>query len=189
MVSLEILLLGLTLAVDACVVAFSYGLCEKWHIQNGLKIALVTAFFQTLMPILGWAMLWLANESFSHFADTFDHWITFIVFVVLGLKIIKDSNSDDEEKAQKSLSFLVLLIIGIATSIDALAAGVLIFSQNDPLMSSASWIGIVTFICVLIAYVLSKTFATFPTRILEVSAGCILILLGFKVLLEHTSYI
>lgn len=189
MVSLEILLLGLTLAVDASIVAFSYGLCEKWRIQNGLKIALVTALFQTLMPILGWAGLWLANESFSHFADTFDHWITFIVFLALGLKIIKDSSSNDEEKTRKSLSLLVLLIIGIATSIDALAAGVLIFSQNIPLISSASWIGIVTFICVLIAYILSKTFATFPTRILEISAGCILILLGFKVLLEHTLYI
>lgn len=188
MVSLEILLLGLTLAVDACVVAFSYGLYEKWRIQNGLKIAFVTAFFQTLMPILGWAGLWLANESFSHFADTFDHWITFAIFLALGLKIIKDSSSNDEGQTQKNLSLWILFIIGIATSIDALAAGVLIFSQNIPLISSASWIGIVTFICVLIAYTLSKTFATFPTRILEISAGCILILLGFKVLLEHTLY-
>ena len=79
-----------------------------------------------------------------------------------------------------------MLLIGIATSIDALAAGVLIFSQNEPLLSSASWIGVITFACVILAYTLSRTLTKIPTRILEVGAGCILIALGFKVLAEHT---
>lgn len=186
MLHLEIFLLGITLAVDASVVAFSYGLCEKWRIGNGIKIALVSSVFQLFMPILGWTLLWFANTKFSHFADTFDHWITFLVFLVLGLKIIKDSSSNEEEQTQKSLSFWVLLLIGIATSIDALAAGVLIFSQNEPLLSSASWIGVITFACVILAYMLSRTLTKIPTRILEVGAGCILIALGFKVLAEHT---
>ena len=186
MPSLEILLLGITLAVDASVVAFSYGLCQKWHIGNGVQIALVTSFFQALMPLLGWFLIWFASENLAQFADTFDHWITFLVFLALGFKIIKDSNSSEEEQTQKSLSFLVLLLIGIATSIDALAAGVLIFSQNEPVLSSASWIGIMTFICVVFAYLFSKTLAKIPTQFLEIGAGCILIALGFKVLIEHT---
>ena len=185
MPSLEILLLGITLAVDASVVAFSYGLCQKWHIGNGVQIALVTSFFQALMPLLGWFLIWFASENLAQFADTFDHWITFLVFLALGFKIIKDSNSNEEEQTQKSLSFLVLLLIGIATSIDALAAGVLIFSQNEPVLSSASWIGIMTFICV-VSYLFSKTLAKIPTQFLEIGAGCILIALGFKVLIEHT---
>lgn len=183
---LEILLLGITLAVDASVVAFSYGLCQKWRIGNGIQIALVTSFFQALMPLLGWILIWFASESLAQFTDTFDHWITFLIFLVLGLKIIKDSSSNEEEQTQKSLSLWVLLLIGIATSIDALAAGVLIFSQNEPLLSSASWIGVMTFVCVILAYMLSKTLTKIPTRILEVGAGCILIVLGFKVLAEHT---
>lgn len=183
---LEILLLGITLAVDASIVAFSYGLSQKWRISNGIQIALVTSFFQALMPLFGWIAMWFAKESLAQFADTFDHWITFLVFLALGFKIIKDSNSSEEEQTQKSLSFLVLLLIGIATSIDALAAGVLIFSQNEPVLSSASWIGVMTFICVILAYLLSKTLTRIPTHFLEIGAGCILIALGFKVLIEHT---
>lgn len=182
---LEILLLGITLAIDASIVAFSYGLYEKWRLQNGLKIALVTSFFQGLMPILGWIMIKFASDSLSQIADSFDHWITFIVFLALGLKIIKDSYTNEEE-SPKALSLWVLLLIGIATSIDALAAGVLIFSQNAPLFVSAFLIGVITFVCVVFAYFLSKTLTKIPTRKLEISAGCILIALGFKVLIEHT---
>ncbi|WP_297811019.1 manganese efflux pump [uncultured Helicobacter sp.] len=183
---LEIILLGIILAVDASIVAFSYGLYEKWHIQNGLKIALVTAFFQALMPIFGWIMIKFASDRLSQIADSFDHWITFLVFLVLGLKIIKDSYTNEEEESPKVLSLRILLLIGIATSIDALAAGMLIFSQNAPLFLSASLIGGITFLCVILAYSLSKTLTKIPTRILEISAGCILIALGLKVLIEHT---
>ncbi|MDE7173904.1 MAG: manganese efflux pump MntP family protein, partial [Helicobacter sp.] len=132
---LEIIILGVSLAIDACIVAFSYGLCSKpWKINNGLRIAITTSFFQWLMPIIGWYMLWIANEGFSDYASIVDHWITFAIFLVLGLKIIKDAHSEeDEEQTPKTLSLGVLLLIGIATSIDALAAGVMIFSQNTPL--------------------------------------------------------
>ena len=182
MVYLEILLLGITLAVDASIVAFSYGLYEKWGIQNGLKIYVFVLSYCYL-----WVIIKFANDSFSQIADSFDHWITFLVFLVLGLKIIKDSyTTKEEQELHKILSLWVLLLIGIATSIDALAAGMLIFSQNAPLFKSASLIGGITFLCVILAYSLSKTLTKIPTRILEISAGCILIALGFKVLAEHT---
>ncbi len=185
---IEIVILGITLAVDASIVAFSYGLYLKpWRFSNGLKIALITAFFQFFMPLFGWLAIWFANESFSHYAGAIDHWVTFVVFLFLGLKIIKDSNSkDDEQTPPKELSLWVLLVIGIATSIDALAAGVLIFSQNTPLGISALLIGIITFLCVLVAFIASKTLHKIPSRPLEITAGCILILIGLKVLLEHT---
>ncbi|TLD86528.1 manganese efflux pump MntP family protein [Helicobacter sp. MIT 05-5294] len=187
---LEILLLGITLAVDACIIAFSYGLALKpWRLYHGLQIALVTAFFQFLMPLVGWLVIWFINDSFSDYVSMIDHWITFIVFLLLGIKIIKDSNSNEEKQTTpKDLSLWILLVIGIATSIDALAAGVMIFSQNTPLLPSALLIGIITFVCVFVAYLLSKTFHKFPSRPLEILAGCILILLGFKVLLEHIGF-
>ncbi|MDE7255686.1 MAG: manganese efflux pump MntP family protein [Helicobacter sp.] len=185
---LEIIILGVSLAIDACIVAFSYGLCSKpWKINNGLRIAITTSFFQWLMPIIGWYMLWIANEGFSDYASIVDHWITFAIFLVLGLKIIKDAHSEeDEDQTPKTLSLGVLLLIGIATSIDALAAGVMIFSQNTPLYMSASLIGAITFVCVIIAYVASKTLSQIPTKMLETGAGIVLIGLGIKVLVEHT---
>lgn len=186
---LEIIILGISLAVDACIVAFSYGLCSKtWRINNGLRIAITTSFFQWLMPIIGWYMLWVANEGFSDYASIVDHWITFAIFLVLGLKIIKDAHSEDgdAEQTPKTLSLAVLLLIGIATSIDALAAGVMIFSQNTPLYMSASLIGAITFVCVIIAYLASKTLSQIPTKMLETGAGLVLIGLGIKVLIEHT---
>ncbi|MDE7217285.1 MAG: manganese efflux pump MntP family protein [Helicobacter sp.] len=185
---LEIIILGISLAIDACIVAFSYGLCSKpWKINNGLRIAITTSFFQWLMPIIGWYMLWIANEGFSDYASIVDHWITFAIFLVLGLKIIKDAHSEeDEDQTPKTLSLGVLLLIGIATSIDALAAGVMIFSQNTPLYMSASLIGAITFVCVIIAYVASKTLSQIPTKMLETGAGIVLIGLGIKVLVEHT---
>ena len=106
---------------------------------------------------------------------------------MLGLKIIKDAHSEeDEEQTPKTLSLGVLLLIGIATSIDALAAGVMIFSQNTPLYMSASLIGAITFVCVIIAYLASKTLSQIPTKMLETGAGLVLIALGIKVLVEHT---
>ena len=185
---LEIIVLGVSLAIDACIVAFSYGLCSKpWKIHNGLRIAITTSFFQWLMPIIGWYMLWIANEGFSDYASIVDHWITCAIFLVLGLKIIKDAHSEeDEEQTPKTLSLGVLLLIGIATSIDALAAGVMIFSQNTPLYMSASLIGAITFVCVIIAYLASKTLSQIPTKMLETGAGIVLIALGIKVLVEHT---
>lgn len=187
--TLEIMILGVSLAIDACIVAFSYGLCTKpWRLNNGLKIALTASFFQYTMPILGWYMLWIANEGFSDYASIVDHWITFAIFLVLGLKIIKDAHTEDDdgEQAPKTLSLWVLLMIGIATSIDALAAGVMIFSQNTSLYLSASLIGAITFVCVIIAYLASRTLSQIPTQMLETGAGIVLIALGVKVLIEHT---
>ncbi len=187
--TLEIIVLGISLAIDACIVAFSYGLCIKpWRLNNGFKIAMTASFFQYIMPVLGWYMIWVANEGFSDYASLIDHWITFAIFFVLGLKIIKDAHTedDDEKQAPKTLSLWVLLMIGIATSIDALAAGVMIFSQNTPLYLSASLIGAITFICVMVAYQLSRTLRQIPTQILETGAGIVLIALGIKVLIEHT---
>ncbi len=149
---------------------------------------MTASFFQYIMPVLGWYMIWVANEGFSDYASLIDHWITFAIFFVLGLKIIKDAHTedDDEKQAPKTLSLWVLLMIGIATSIDALAAGVMIFSQNTPLYLSASLIGAITFICVMVAYQLSRTLRQIPTQILETGAGIVLIALGIKVLIEHT---
>lgn len=185
---LEIALLGGTLALDACVVAFSYGLCVKpWRLVHGLKIAFITSLFQYIMPVLGWYVMWLAKGGFTDYASLIDHWITFIIFAFLGSKIIKDAilHNKDEQQNFTPLSLWLLFMIGIATSIDALAAGVMIFSQHNLLWQSAFLIAAITFISVFMAYISSRFLKTLPTRYLEIAAGVVLIALGLKVLFEH----
>ncbi len=184
---IETIILGVSLALDACIVAFSYGLYLKTSkILYGVKLATITSLFQYLMPIIGWYIMSWVNSGLSvYYAGIIDHWIAFIVFLLLGSKIIKDSTTQEDSSRQIKLSFFTLLFIGFVTSIDALAAGVMIFVQNINLWISALLIGIITFLLVLCSYVFSKTFSKLPAKYLEISAGVILILLGCKILAEH----
>lgn len=183
----DIFLLGLALSVDAFVVSFSYGLVLKPHkIGNGIKLGFSTGFFQFLMPVLGW----YGARSVNKYIESIDHWLAFFVFLALGIKIIGDALENSEKtpsKLEKNLTLRVLMMIGIATSIDALVTGATIYFMHTPIMLSAVIIGLTTFICALAGYELCCVFKRFSTKYLEFAAGVILIALGCKVLFEHLS--
>lgn len=183
----DIFLLGLALSVDAFVVSFSYGLVLKPHqMANGIKLGLMTGFFQFLMPVLGW----YGARSVNRYIESIDHWLAFFVFLALGIKVITDALEGNEEHPQelgKRLTFRTLLMIGIATSIDALVTGATIYFMHTPIWLSAVIIGFTTFTCALIGYELCCFFKRFSTKYLEITAGIILIALGCKVLFEHLS--
>ena len=181
----DTLVLACVLALDAFLVAFSCGLVSKsWKISDGLKISCITGFFQFLMPLIGYLLFRSASFVFEKYAQSLDHWIMFIIFALLGGKIIKDSLSN-EEKKEFSLSFGALVLIGIATSIDALAGGVMIYTQKLEIWESASLIGVVTFALVILGYHLSKVLSSLPNRVLGILGGGMLVLLGSKVLIQH----
>ena len=140
----DIFLLGLALSVDAFVVSFSYGLVLKPHkIENGLRLGISTGFFQFFMPVLGW----YGARSVNKYIESIDHWLAFFVFLALGIKIIGDALENQEEpsqKLEKKLTARVLLMIGIATSIDALVTGATIYFMHTPIMLSAIIIGLTT---------------------------------------------
>lgn len=186
MTFLSIFLLALALSVDAFIVSFSYGLVlKKNRTENALKLGLSTGLGQFAMPVAGW----YGAEAVHGYIESIDHWIAFFVFLALGLKVIADALDEENEHKQlaKSLTFKVLLMIGVATSIDALVAGITIYFMNCPIWLAASAIGITTFTCAVVGYSLNCCFKKVPTKYLEITAGIILIGLGFKVLYEHLS--
>lgn len=178
----DVLLLALALSVDAFVVSFSYGLIIKKHRWlNGMKIALAVGGGQFLMPIAGW----YCSIPVSAYVARFDHWLVFLVFGILGLNIIINALSTEVGKLEKNLTLPVLLAVGLATSVDAMAAGVSLYFAKVQIFGAALFIGLTTFILSLVAFYLKRFFKKLPRQKMEIGAGVILILLGVKVLCEH----
>lgn len=186
MSGLDIFILAIALSIDACVVSFSNGLVFTHNKRiNSLMLAFSVGFFQFFMPIIGY---FLAN-SISKYVKPYDQWIVFGIFVLLGAKFIKDAidQENGEEKAKKIdcyLCFHYILLVSLATSIDALGAGVSLAFTGTKILLPAIIIGVVTFINSLLGFWGGYLFKKFPTKNLEISSGVILILLAFKTLFE-----
>ncbi len=190
----DLIFLAFALSVDAFVVAFSYGLIIRHHrLSNGLKISTATGAGQFIMPVLGFMLTGAVHEYIA----TWDHWLGFAVFALLGINVIREGwenhNGTEEVRAVTSLSLAMLFTIGVATSIDAMVAGVSIYltaieTGNAALyavLSPAAVIGLTTFLCTAVGFFLTKKLHRFPTFYLELAAGIILIGLGVKMLCEH----
>lgn len=188
--SFETIILGSILALDACIVSLGYSLAFKhWRLSDALKLSIITAFFQILMPILGWMILKIASSSFEKYATQIDHWLVFIIFTFLGSKIVKEAIRKKEEENKQKLTLWILLGIGIGTSIDALTAGTMLFAQNISPTYGALIIGLVTFSLVFVTYTSGLWIKNIKTRFLEIFGGFSLILLGTKILLEHQGFL
>lgn len=179
---LDILILAIALSIDACVVSFSNGLVFTQNKRvNSLMLACAVGFFQFLMPVIGF----FAAQTVSKYVEPYDHWIVFSIFVLLGAKFIKDAFKEEkEEKIDCYMCFKYILLVAVATSIDALGAGVTIAFTKTQIWFPAIIIGVVTFINSLLGFWGGHLFKKFPTKYLEISGGLILIGLAFKVLLE-----
>lgn len=180
----EIIILALALAVDAFIVSFSYGLVvSKNRCKTSLKIALSVGLGQFLLPILGW----FGAENIYRYIEQIDHWIAFLVFLALGIKIIQDalSSENGHDKLYRELKLKHLILIGLATSIDAFVSGTMLFFTDTAIYDSSAIIGIVAFLSSIIGFNLCYIFKNIPFRLLEITAGIILILLGCKILIEH----
>lgn len=179
---LDIFILALALSIDASVVSFSNGLVFTQNKRiNSLILAVSVGFFQFLMPVIGY----FAAQIVSKYVEPYDHWIVFGIFVLLGAKFIKDAFK--EEKAEKIncyFCFSYILLISIATSIDALGAGVSLAFTKTGIWFAAIIIGLVTFLNSLLGFWSGYLFKKFPTKYLEITAGLILIALAFKVVFE-----
>lgn len=181
---LSVLFLALALSVDAFAVAFSYGLVIRENcLKNAIKLSLATGFGQFIMPILGW----FATNSVHEYIHDYDHWVAFFVFIALGLNIIIGvvKGGDDEKNIVSKLSFKLLLTIGIATSIDAAVSGISLYFIPVNIYLSAGIIGLVCFVISMLGFYLNIIFKKVPTNYMQIAAGVILIILGFKTLGEH----
>ena len=178
-----ILLLSIGLAMDAFSVCVSYGICQKeGKFTSALRLAFFTGLFQFLMPLLGW----FGGNLVGRFFTKYSSWIAFIILLILGIKMIIDSILKKEDKECKPVDISKgkhLIIICIATSIDAFAAGLSLGILKIPLLISTAMIGIITFLISLAGVYVGKLVGFIAEKWAEIIGGLILIGLGFKILL------
>jgi len=178
----EIVGIGIGLAMDAFAVSICKGLSmKKINWKSAFIIALYFGGFQALMPVVGF----LLGTSFSTFVVSVDHWIAFILLAIIGGNMIKDSTDDEVEKRNDNVDFKTMIVLAIATSIDALAVGVTFAFFKVNLILAISIIGIVTFVLSLFGVVIGNKFGDKLQNKAELTGGIILIIIGLKILLEH----
>ena len=183
----ELFLIAVGLSMDAFAVAICKGLSmRKMNYRHAAVIALFFGGFQALMPLIGWVL----GKQFERYITSVDHWIAFILLAIIGMNMIREALGKDDEEEEKCcqgdrLDLKELLMMAIATSIDALAVGVTFAFLQVSIVPAVSLIGITTFVLSLIGVSLGRVFgAKFKSKA-EFLGGAILILIGVKILLEH----
>ena len=184
MSSVEILLISVGLAMDAFAVSICKGLSMKsMNWKKAIIIGIWFGLFQALMPVIGFFL----GNTFESFITSIDHWIAFILLGIIGGKMIKEAFEGDSDSNNDDTSFKAMLILAIATSIDALAVGIAYVcaygSKNAAITFLA--IGIITFILSVCGVKIGNKFGDKFEKKAELAGGAILILLGIKILLEH----
>lgn len=178
--------LSLAMSTDAFAVAVGKGAAmQKPNLRQALRIGLIFGVIETLTPLIGWAI----GNAASQYVEAWDHWIAFGMLVVLGLRMIWESfgKDDKDEGAEQVQSFALLVITGIATSIDAMAVGASLAFINANIYVIAAAIGFSTFIMVTTGIMIGRAVGTVIGKRAELLGGVVLILIGSTILYEHLS--
>ena len=192
----ELVAIAIALAADAFAVSICKGLATKEkYLKTGLACGIWFGFFQGLMPFLGW----LLGSAFASYVDSIAPYIAFALLAFLGIKMIVEAIKEIKEtkaaaaegiclccqdEKNASLAPATMLAFAIATSIDALAAGVSVAAMNANIIIAVSLIGIITFICSFIGAALgAKVGGKFSGKA-ELAGGAVLLGIGIKILIE-----
>lgn len=184
---IELFLLGIGLAMDAFAVSVCKGLgMRRLNKKQTLIIGLYFGGFQALMPLIGW----LLGSQFQKYITSIDHWITFILLSFIGGKMmieaIREWNEEETVDVMDApLDHKNMLVLAVATSIDALAVGITFAFLDTPIIEAITIIGITTMIISIIGVVVGNFFGSRYKSKAEFIGGLILVLLGLKILLEH----
>lgn len=179
---LEIILIAIALSMDAFAISMSSGIAllyvKPW---NALKIGMFFGVAQALMPVLGW----FSGSTFNRYIKNFDHWITFVLLMVLGIKMfIEAFKGEDILIIKDPVSTGVLLVMAIATSIDAFAGGVSLSFLTNKIMVAAIIIGCVTFVLSYIGVYIGRRVGKIMQKRAEIFGALILCGIGIKILIE-----
>ena len=186
MTILEILLIAIGLAMDAFAVSVCKGLSmKKMNWKKAIIIGLYFGIFQALMPVLGYFL----GTTFEQFITNIDHWIAFVLLSAIGGNMIKESFDQESENCNDNVDVKTMVILAIATSIDALAVGITFACLRINIVLPVISIGIITFILSVIGVKIGNKFGDKYENKAEFIGGLILILLGIKILLEHLGII
>jgi putative Mn2+ efflux pump MntP len=180
---ITVFLIAFGLAMDALAVSITRGIAiKRLKIEHALRIGLFFGSFQAAMPVIGW----LAGMSLKGFISGVDHWVAFGLLSLIGGKMIYESlQMRPEKKEMNPLNVYVLLILSVATSIDALAVGVSFAFIKIAIITPAILIGIVTFLLSFLGVFIGNRLGHFFENKIELVGGFILIVMGIKILLEH----
>ena len=182
---IEVFWIAVALSADAFAVAVacSVFLCHVSSRQI-FRLGFHFGLFQAIMPVLGW----LAGRTISEYIGAWDHWIAFVLLAGIGIKALKEAFSEDDSENGRGdpTKGLSLVMLSIATSIDALAVGVSLAAVNVSIYQPALIIGVITACFTVVGIVFGCKIGSKMGKKVEAVGGIILILIGLKILLEHT---
>ncbi len=178
-----ILGLAVGLSFDAFAVAITGGAAIRpLRFRQAMKIAFAFGIFQAMMPLIGWA----AGLTLEQYIRDYDHWVAFALLALIGSRMIYNAFAGrQEEDRHDILKLTTLLLLAIATSIDALAVGVSFALINVDIYKPVILIGIVTFLLSLLGVYMGNRLGSFFEKKIEIVGGIILILIGARILWEH----
>ena len=178
----ELLVLAVGLSMDAFAVSVCKGLSIRALMpRHAAAVGLWFGAFQALMPAVGW----LLGAAFADRIASVDHWIAFVLLALIGGNMLREALSGGEEDCDPSLAPLTMLLLAVATSIDALAVGVTFAFLRVDILPAVSLIGVCTFVISAAGVKIGNVFgARYKTRA-EAFGGAVLVLIGLKILLEH----
>ena len=185
---LELFLIAVSLSMDAFAVSACIGLNIKNKRLNWNQAVISGLYFgaaQFIMPVIGY----LAGSSFTDRVSGFSAYIGFAVLAFIGAKMIKESLDKSEKKLGSDLNYKNMLVLAVATSIDALAVGIVFAVENVSIIPAAGFIGVVTFILAIVGVKIGGILGSKLKNKAEFAGGFILILIGAKILLEHLEII
>ena len=181
----ELFIIAVGLSMDAFAVSVCKGLSmKKMYWRNALLAGIYFGGFQMLMPLIGYFL----GTGFQDKITSIDHWIAFVLLGAIGANMIKEAFSEEEEM-DCSFGFKTMLLLAVATSIDALAVGVTFAFLKVNILISVCLIGLTTFFLSVVGVRVGNVFGSKYKSRAELAGGIILILMGIKILLEHLGVI
>ena len=179
---LELFLIAVGLSMDAFAVSVCKGLSVRTlKAKHAVICGLYFGGFQLLMPLIGFAL----GVRFQSLITSIDHWIAFILLSLIGINMIRESGGE-AENLDACFTFKAMLPLAVATSIDALAVGVTFAFLKVQIIPAVSFIGITTVVISCAGVLIGNRFGAKYKSKAEIAGGIVLILMGVKILLEHT---
>jgi len=182
---LSIIIIGIGLAMDCFAVSISKGVClKKFKLKKAFRMALLFGLFQGLMPLIGY----FGGRAFAQLISSFDHWIAFSLLGIIGGKMFIEGLKPIDphcETTKNPFKWKTLITLAFATSIDALATGIVFVPFPEKIWVAVMSIGVISFMFSIIGVYLGVHFRQKIKINVEILGGIILLGIGTKILLEH----
>ena len=182
----ELFILAVGLSMDAFAVSVCKGLSiQKLKPRHAVIVGAWFGAFQALMPAIGW----LLGSAFADMIEAVDHWIAFVLLALIGGNMIREALGHEEEDADPSLAPIAMLLLAVATSIDALAVGVTFAFLRVAVVPAVTLIGVCTFAISAAGVKIGNVFGARYKSRAELLGGIVLVLIGLRILLDHLGFL